>query len=506
MCCTENDMRNTFDGEMKQTQVASLTNVWRQKEWPSPMVFVAIFCLCCLPLNGWAQTEIKTLDNTKLSEGGELVLRLGEPQIEYLQPFLKDAQRAWGQPQLEGFRKDIISAVSQHPDVLSAKAGYSVAGYAIREVEAARMPQISAQIDNGRKIQDPSALLATPARDYKTAALTLNVRQLLYDFGATTSAIDGGNARSRAAWSKLQMVQGDTAMKAIQVYHELIRAERQVELARKNIEARESILDLVKQRNDLGGGTLSDVVRAQSRVAEAGATLTTAIQRLGIIRSNYKEVFNQEPTGIRAQSPVFEVLLDGNLSSDFATAGAESWKVKVAIASKEAAAYDLKAIRAKALPSIGLELSSSRRDLVAPGIPGTDNSWMIVARQSLYAGGGDIARINQAQQKLNQSEEDLESARRESARVLEQVILEDASQQQVVRNRLQAATLAADSLRMIREQYAYRRGTLLDLLTAQETLNFAGRDLIDAQIDRAMGTYKILNAAALLNRFMAITP
>jgi len=82
--------------------------------------------------------------------------------------------------------------------------------------------------------------------------------------------------------------------------------------------------------------------------------------------------------------------------------------------------------------------------------------------------------------------------------------LEDESQQQVVRNRVQAASLAADSLRMIREQYAYRRGTLLDLLTAQETLNFAGRDLIDSQIDRAMGTYKILGAAALLNRFMAL--
>jgi len=44
------------------------------------------------------------------------------------------------------------------------------------------------------------------------------------------------------------------------------------------------------------------------------------------------------------------------------------------------------------------------------------------------------------------------------------------------------------------------------LLTAQETLNFAARDLIDSQIDRAMGTYKILSAAALLNRFMGITP
>lgn len=499
-------MHHPSDIEINQAPTDMLTSRVAQRGCLSLLVFVVMFCALGLPADGLAQTEVRASANAKLSEGGELVLRLGEPQIEYLQPFLKDAQRSWGQLQLEAFRSEIFTAVSKHPDVLSAKAGYSMAGYAIREVEASRLPQISAQIDNGRKTQDPSALLATPARDYKTAALTLNIRQLLYDFGATTSALEGGSARSRAAWAKLQMAQSDTALKAVQAYHELIRAERQVELSRKNIEARESILDLVKQRNDIGGGTLSDVVRAQSRVAEASATLTTAVQRLGIVRSSYKEVFNQEPTDVKAQSPVFEVLLDGNLSSDFATAGAESWKVKIALASKEAAAYDLKSIRAKAFPSIGLELSSSRRDLIAPGIPGTDNSLMVVARQSLYAGGGDTARINQAEQKLNQTEEDLESARRDSARVLEQVILEEASQQQIVRNRLQAATLAADSLRMIREQYAYRRGTLLDLLTAQETLNFAARDLIDSQIDRAMGTYKILSAAALLNRFMGITP
>jgi TolC family type I secretion outer membrane protein len=469
------------------------------------LLFVLGFCSAMLLAGAQAPAQDALAPLKALPEEvNALVMRLGEPQIEYLQPLLKDQQRSWGVEQLDSFRKDVSTAVAQHPDVLSAKAARSVAGFAIREAEAGYLPQMSAQIDNGRKVQDPSSLLGTPARDYKTAAFTFSLRQLIYDFGATSGSIDGGSARAQAAWYRLQMTQSDTALKAIQSYHELIRAHRQVELARKNLEARESILDLVKQRNDIGGGTLSDVVRAQSRVAEAGATLTSAVQRLGLVQSSYKEIFNRNSSQVDAQSAVFDVVLDGDLSSEFATAGAESWKVKAALASKEAASFDLKSMRGKALPSIGLELSSSRRDLIAPGVPGTDNSMMIVARQSLYTGGADTARVNQSAQKLTQAQEDLESARRESARVLEQAILEDESQQQVVRNRVQAASLAADSLRMIREQYAYRRGTLLDLLTAQETLNFAGRDLIDSQIDRAMGAYKILGAAALLNRFMTL--
>ena len=64
--------------------------------------------------------------------------------------------------------------------------------------------------------------------------------------------------------------------------------------------------------------------------------------------------------------------------------------------------------------------------------------------------------------------------------------------------------LSAESLRMVREQFAYRRGSLLDLLTAQESLNSAGRDLIDAQIDSAQTKYKVLSAASLLNKFFAL--
>jgi adhesin transport system outer membrane protein len=160
------------------------------------------------------------------------------------------------------------------------------------------------------------------------------------------------------------------------------------------------------------------------------------------------------------------------------------------------------AVRGRSLPSINLELSATRRDLVGPANPGTDRSVMLVAKQSLYAGGADSARIDAASQKLLQSSEELESARRESARVLDQVLLEAESQERLMESRANTARLAAESLKMVREQYAYRRGTLLDLLTAQESLYAAGRELIDSQLDQAMSRYRVLNAASRLSQFV----
>jgi len=162
------------------------------------------------------------------------------------------------------------------------------------------------------------------------------------------------------------------------------------------------------------------------------------------------------------------------------------------------------AAQGRSLPAINLELSNSRRDLVGPGSPGTDRSVMLVARQSLFGGWADTARIDQAVQKLRQADEELESSRREATRVLDQALMESESLTQIVQTRVASARLAADSLRMVREQYAYRRGTLLDLLTAQESLYGAGRDLIDAQVDQAVARFKVLHSASLLNRFVSI--
>jgi outer membrane protein TolC len=246
------------------------------------------------------------------------------------------------------------------------------------------------------------------------------------------------------------------------------------------------------------------VVRAQSRVAEARANVTSAQKNLGAVQASYREFFGEDYRSVTATSAVFEVNATGDWLSEVGLAGQLGWKVRMAQSAKTAAQADLKSTEGKSLASFSLEYSNTRRDWLAPGVPGTDQTVAIVARQTLYTGGADTARIAQAQQKVNQAQEELDSAQLEYKRLLDQAVLEVEALEPLVDSRRIAAELAADSLRMVREQYAYRRGTLLDLLTAQETLYFAGRDLIDAQIDKAMAVYKLLSVSALLNRFVGL--
>ena len=50
----------------------------------------------------------------------------------------------------------------------------------------------------------------------------------------------------------------------------------------------------------------------------------------------------------------------------------------------------------------------------------------------------------------------------------------------------------------VKELFAFNRGSLLDLLRVQEDLYNAGRDLINASIDRRLAQYRLLHLASEL--------
>ena len=70
--------------------------------------------------------------------------------------------------------------------------------------------------------------------------------------------------------------------------------------------------------------------------------------------------------------------------------------------------------------------------------------------------------------------------------------------------RKESVQVAAVALEAVREQFAFRRGTLLDLLRAQEELYIAGRDLIDSVVDHSLVRYRLLNLAMELTPMFAM--
>jgi outer membrane protein TolC len=137
--------------------------------------------------------------------------------------------------------------------------------------------------------------------------------------------------------------------------------------------------------------------------------------------------------------------------------------------------------------------------------PSQSTTLQVQIAYNFYTGGSDTAKKDQAKYKSLQAEREFQSGLRQFEKVLSQNQAEVKNSDDLVAARKIAAVSAISSMRAVREQFAFNKGTLLDLLTAQESLYGAGRDLVDAEADRQVSRYRLLHLTAGLDKLFDLT-
>lgn len=432
---------------------------------------------------------------TAVAPPPEQVPALGESQIGFLDSLRSDRRIAPSPLVDRQFRDRVREAVSRHPEFQTAMAAREGARGATEESRAALRPQVTGQTDGGWRSFDQNRLFGVPERRYTSAGWGLVLRQLVFDFGAAEALVVSAEARERIAAARAEARRAELALRAIQVAIEFESAHLQEGLALENQAARVAIAQYVRERYELGGGPRSDVLRAQARVADALAGVVAARTRVAAARAGYREIFGAEPAGttdLLAAAEVPEIGGASALAPVFAT-------VRAAQAGREATQSELKAVAARALPQLNFESTFTRRDQIGDGFPGNDRTALFNFRYEFYTGGAAQARETQALSRLQQAEHEYQAAVLSFERFAAQVLAEASASDQLLLARIESAELAAASLRAVREQFAFRRGTLLDLLNAQEVLQAAGRDLIDAYAQQVFGSYRVLYIASRID-------
>ncbi len=454
----------------------------------------------------WAQASSPQAVGQRPLQGGapqpEMVPVLGDSQINYLDSLRASRRQALTRGPEPWFRANVKEAVLRHPEVRSAVSAVDGASAGTSEARAAYMPQISGQSEGGYRHYDANKLFSTPERKYSTGGIGLSLKQLVYDFGATAALVNSSEARERIAAARMEAKRAEIALRAVQAAIELDRSRQQLQLALENESARRAISAYVKERYELGGGSMSDVLRSDARVADAQAAIIAARTRLEASEAGYREIFGAVPANVSEVSAPVEVP-GVNRTADLASGFAS---VRAAVAARESAQFDLKVVSARGMPQVNFEASVNRRDLLGTGTPGNDTIAGFNLRYDIYTGGALGAREAQALSRVRQAEEDYRSAVRGFERFADEVRADARSAEGLVAARIDAVDLAAQSLRAVREQFAFRRGTLLDLLTAQEVLQGAGRDLIDAYAQQVLASYRLLYVASRIDEHFGLAP
>jgi outer membrane protein TolC len=443
---------------------------------------------------------------TTMSQASDLpprIAALGEDLISVVIKELPNNKSSVNAMTFEEFKLRVKEAVVASPDVgiVSSQVGQSQASKSL--VGASMLPQVTGTADTGRRNagRDPY-IDGSKSYDRRGSNFGFSISQLVFDFGSALSGVRAGEARMLAQQELLNSKKSEHALKTISAFVELERAKAQLKLARQNANSRLSVVKLVKERSELGGGTKADIVRVESKYAEALSNISLMETRLSNAEAAYREAFGVTARDI-VNGPLHEFAIEGLNTNAEELANAYPGLQQLARL-RDASLEDYKSVSAKALPSLQLAYSNNINGVNGPTIPADSpsrsSSMVLQLKYEFYTGGADTARKNEAMYKSQQAWEEFQSGMRQYQKVLSQSQAEIRNNEDLIAARKASANSAIDSMRAVREQFSFNRGSLLDLITVQEGLYQAGRDLIDASADRILVRYRLLHLTAQLDK------
>ena len=445
----------------------------------------------------WTNIKVSTDLPQKIAE-------LGEDLISVVVSELPEKKNQRSAMPFDEFKLRVKEAVVAYPDVgvVESQLGQSQASKSV--AFASMLPQVSGTADTGKRNVGRDPYLGTSGYSRNGTNYGVTVSQLLFDFGSSLFGFRAGEARTIAAKELLNSKRSEQALKSINAFIELERAKAQLALAKQNAASRLSIVKLVKERSQIGGGSIADIVRVESKYAEALSTITLSETRLNNAESAYREAFGVGPKGV-VTGPLHEFPIVGLNKTAEELAGTYPGLLQLA-KFREATQSEYNGAVAKTLPSFQLVYNNSIAGMNAPSSiePARSNSIVFQLKYEFYTGGADTARKTDAMYKAQQALQEFESGMRSYQKVLSQSQSEMRNSEELISSRKAAANSAIDSMRAVREQFSFNKGSLLDLITVQEGLFSAGRDLIDAMADRALVRYRLLHLTAELDKMFEL--
>ena len=284
------------------------------------------------------------VDNYSVSEPQPAFSAMTE---EVLAPFYWQAANPDAASAGQALRQRLLQALDRQPRLQAQWAQEQESRLRIDEVRAERLPQISMGLEQRNSLQEVNRNAFDSGNRLDAY---VSVSQLLYDFGASGERVDSAELSARAQVWESRVSAEELVLDALTAHFDVVRYQAQFAIAQDNLEQHQQILEDVNARRQGGAGSSADVLRAESRLAEASAQQTSLQGQLAQAQNRYQELFFQVPTGLTLpmfelpEVPVIEAALD-----DAITANAE---LQRSLFDTDAAQAEARATQASQLPRL----------------------------------------------------------------------------------------------------------------------------------------------------------
>jgi len=275
----------------------------------------------------------------------------------------------------------------------------------------------------------------------------------------------------------------------VRLFYETQRSLIQVRLARENLQARRALVNFIRERTELGASSIADVVRAETQVADGLDLLSSSLKNLSQAQARYREFYLDEAQPyILPTEPEVEDVSNAGLEDylkDHPALIEADLKVSMALKNYEST-------KAAKNGTVNLEFKYNQTAAFAGSSASQDRTLMITYARSIYSGGAEDARSQQAYIAVEEARLERERLAQEMTKKIRDSLAEYNGQVASLRSRLMVFKGAEDAYAITKDLYAFSRSSLFELLRAQETLYSSGQKLIDSIIDRALSKYQLL--------------
>ncbi|WP_243368244.1 TolC family outer membrane protein [Microvirga solisilvae] len=410
----------------------------------------------------------------------------------------------------ETLESALAKAYGNNPNLNAQRAGVRAADENIAQAKAGYRPQITATADVGRTYtqydsrgpgnpftREPNA---PEGQQLTPRGYGLEATQMIFDGFRTDNSVRRAESNVLASREDLTTVEQNTLFSTASAYMNVLRDTAILDLQRNNVEVIDEQLRQTRDRFNVGEVTRTDVAQAESRLAAARSQASQAEANLRASIAQYRQFVGVEPQQLAPGRPL-DKLTPRNVNDALKSALNEHPAIKAAQHAVDAAEFQVKIAQGALAPQVGVRASVGQRFAVR----GTPNDEQFAASAvasvsvPIYEGGQAYAATRQAKEQAGQAQLQADWVRDQ----VRAAVLSSWGALEAARAQIEAAQAQIDAaetaLSGVREEARVGQRTTLDVLNAQQELLTARVNLIQAQRDRVVGSYSLVQAMGRLN-------
>jgi adhesin transport system outer membrane protein len=406
---------------------------------------------------------------------------------------------ALGRPTLSTatFANAVSTAVMRHPSLGEAVANEKSAAGAHLEARAALLPTADVSVYSARVLargfsNDPDTVYERSRANTRTD-ISASITQTLFDFGATAQRIGGASARLRAAAAGIDIAADQAALRMVAAWYDVFTFRALILLTDQHVARQQGLRRDLQARIERGYSADGDLLRVDSALAQTAARAAGYRRQLANAEARFQELSGALPPLMLERAPPAAPTL---ASAEMARGAADRLPmVRAAEEQASGANADARAAKADRYPSLSAGVDAGRYG-VFEDRRDYDVRAHITVRQRFSM--GLIARARQvdaqAEAAAARAQRIREEAERDAAiawtdvRALDgQIAAQEASYVATRRSR-----------EMLAERFRLARGTLFDVLEADEDEFKAATAYIEGLGDRDAAQYALLSRTGRL--------